>query len=134
MAFEQGKVDNYYTRKNRIIRKRTKQAKVRVKELRGKPTKAEKKMIKLLNACKVKYIFQKPFISEWNFTIVDFYLPHKQLVLEIDGSIHARLDIVKKDKGHNKYHLSKGRKVLRITNEEVYKMTPKKLMKILREI
>ena len=131
MVFTKGKTLHYAHRKNKIIKKRRLQAIERVERLRKNPTKAEKRLKRLLNSLKIRYVFQYPIITEWVFAIPDFYLPYKNLIIEVDGKIHKRSDIVKKDEIHNSFYLKKGFKVLRFTNEEVEQLDKRKLMEII---
>jgi very-short-patch-repair endonuclease len=56
------------------------------------------------------------------FYIVDFFIPNKLLVIEIDGRIHNRPDRVTHDKLKDNFLKSKGLEVLRIKNEDVGKV------------
>ena len=123
--------NNYYRKRNRIIRERKALAKKRKRNLQRKSTDAEKSFRKLLDELKIKYIFQHPIYNNWYFCIVDFLIPYKNLIIEIDGGIHNRPDIKKKDARHEKWLRSLGYTIIRLKNEEVYKLTKSKLMKII---
>lgn len=79
----------------------------------------------------VKYERQKViFTNEWEFFIVDFYIPKYKLVIEIDGKQH------KENKEYDKYRTEKlksvgVRKVLRFTNKDIKTMSPKRIREIL---
>lgn len=73
-------------------------------ELRARPTQSELEFIKYLHSKKYKYYFQYVFLN----TIVDFYLPDLNLMIEIDGKYHkntikkdARKDFIRTTYGHN---------------------------------
>lgn len=88
------------------------------KELRKNPTKAESIVRKYLKEKKVKHIFQKGFLIPFH-RIVDFYIPKKKIIIEIDGPIH----LLTKDKDTNKdkaFKKHRNFKTIRITNEQVY--------------
>lgn len=70
------------------------------------------------------------FINEWEFFIVDFYIPKYNLVIEIDGKQHDE------NKEYDLYRTKKLksigiRKVLRFTNEDIKTMNPKRIKEIL---
>ncbi len=51
--------------------------------------------------------------------IVDFYCPKLKLVIEIDGSQHAKLDIINYDSSRTAYFQSMNIKVIRYWNHEI---------------
>ncbi|HXB12797.1 MAG TPA: endonuclease domain-containing protein [Bacteroidia bacterium] len=51
--------------------------------------------------------------------IVDFYCPKLSLVIEIDGDIHAEVDIAERDEERENELKNYGLKILRFSNEEV---------------
>ncbi|MBQ7353453.1 MAG: endonuclease domain-containing protein [Clostridia bacterium] len=51
--------------------------------------------------------------------IVDFYIPSKKTVIEIDGSQHYEADNLKKDKIRDSELMDLGISVLRYTNDDV---------------
>ena len=53
--------------------------------------------------------------------IVDFYIPQKQLVIEIDGIQHLTEDNIKKDQLRDNFLKEQGLKVLRFSNECIHK-------------
>ena len=89
--------------------------------LRTNATIAETKMKRILSILKVYYIFQKAFYSKGRLYIVDFYLPYKKLVIEIDGSHHQtdlrqiRYDVKRTEFLKTKRNL----KVIRFANTDV---------------
>lgn len=68
----------------------------RAHELRQKPTKAELKMISLLDELKVqgfisRYIFQSPRWHDNCFRIFDFWIPAPHRIrIEVDGKYHKK--------------------------------------------
>ena len=53
--------------------------------------------------------------------IVDFYIPQKQLVIEIDGIQHLTEEHKEKDQTRDKFLEEQGLKVLRFPNESIRK-------------
>lgn len=53
--------------------------------------------------------------------IVDFYSPRANLVIEVDGGQHYSNEAKEKDRTRDEYMLSVGLKVLRFSDEEVFK-------------
>jgi very-short-patch-repair endonuclease len=89
----------------------------RLKKLRSNPTVAELQIKKILDHLKVKYIFQKGFISGNAYVIVDFYLPKPyKICIEVDGEYHSYGQQVQKDKWKDNYLKDRGFKVVRIKN------------------
>jgi very-short-patch-repair endonuclease len=84
-------------------------------------TKSEKRFMRLLDSLSISYIFQKGFIKEPGFYIVDFYLPSPlRICVEIDGQIHDRPEIKSRD-CRKDFYLTKirGFHVKRIKNEYI---------------
>ena len=93
----------------------------RVKNLRTNPTNAEKLLLDRLICEKVRFIFQKGFIAQNAFVIVDFYFPKpSKLCVEIDGNYHLSPEQQKKDAWRTNYLESvRGFKVIRFTNDQI---------------
>ena len=53
--------------------------------------------------------------------IVDFYIPQKQLVIEIDGVQHLTEEHEKKDQARDKFLKTQGLRVLSFPNESIRK-------------
>ena len=66
--------------------------------------------------------------------IADFYCHEKQLVIELDGSVHRLSDVEKKDIKRDKYLKSLGFKILRIQNQTILDNPDKVLEMIHKEI
>ena len=92
-----------------------------------KPTRAERKMIKILNSLRVAYHFQYP-IDRY---IADFALPSKHAVIEVDGREHkaTRPADAQRTAVLNRH----GWRVFRLSNEAVLKR-PKEVQRILWRI
>ena len=100
--------------------------------LRKNETPAEKHLWKMLrnrNLLGLKFRRQHPIAR----FIADFYCAELKLVIEIDGSIHEREDIIKYDLERENYLKELGLKVLRFKNEDVF-LNPEIIEKALREI
>ena len=98
------------------------------KDLRRKPTEAERCLWKRLKLKHLGYVFyrQKP-IGDY---IVDFYCQQAKLVVEVDGDYHSNFEARGNDKVRNAYMKNLGLTVLRFSNSEVLKNTDK----VVREI
>jgi len=83
-------------------------------------TQAEKLTRILLEEKNVKFVFQHVIYYKKTFYIVDFFLPFKKLVVEIDGGYHTDEIQIKKDKLRTKHLKELGIEVVRYTNEEVF--------------
>jgi very-short-patch-repair endonuclease len=69
----------------------------------------------------IKFIFQKGFIAGNNFCIADFYIPRPyRIVIEIDGEYHKSVSQLKRDKQKDLYYKSRGFKIIRMLNKDVY--------------
>nr|WP_255411042.1 vitamin B12 dependent-methionine synthase activation domain-containing protein [Flavobacterium sp. 1] len=92
--------------------------KERAKEMRNKPTEAEKMLWNVLSNKGIEgFKFRRQhIIGEY---IVDFVCLEKKLVIEVDGSIHNLPEQIEEDKERTIWLESKGFKVLRYTNQQV---------------
>jgi len=91
-------------------------------DLLNKATEAEKVFKALLKTIDIKYKFQEIIYTKDSFYIVDFYLPHQNIVIEIDGGHHGTVDQKIKDKRRTQVLKDGGiSKVFRFTNMEVLK-------------
>jgi len=92
--------------------------KVKAKEMRNKPTEAEKMLWNVFsnkNFEGVKFRRQH-IIGEY---IVDFVCLEKRIVIEVDGSIHNLREQIQHDKERTEWLESKGFKVVRFSNQQV---------------
>ena len=62
--------------------------------------------------------------------VADFHCSKYKLVIEIDGGIHLRKDVVERDKIRSEFIEAWGITILRITNEEVLNDLPEVLERI----
>lgn len=88
------------------------------KELKRNPTKAEVIVLEWLKYNNIRYIFQKGFLLPFH-RIVDFYIPSKKTIIEIDGSAHYTT----KDKDQLKdstAFMERKFKTIRLTNDQVF--------------
>ena len=92
--------------------------KEKAKEMRNKPTEAEKMLWNVLSDKGIgNYKFRRQhIIGEY---IVDFVCLEKRLIIEVDGSIHNELEQIEHDKQRTEWLESKGFKVIRFTNNQV---------------
>ncbi len=92
--------------------------KERAKEMRNKPTEAEKMLWNVLSNKGIdNYKFRRQhIIGEF---IVDFVCLEKRLVIEVDGSIHNEPEQIEHDKNRTEWLESKGFSIVRYTNNQV---------------
>jgi len=93
----------------------------RAKALRSRPTDAEQKLWEHLRTHPYGYKFRRQ--HPLNYYIVDFYCHAKKLVIEADGSIHNKADIMMNDQECEAALRSLRLTVLRFTNDEILKNT-----------
>ncbi|WP_291109511.1 vitamin B12 dependent-methionine synthase activation domain-containing protein [Flavobacterium sp. UBA6195] len=95
-----------------------KSLKEKAKEMRNKPTEAEKLLWSVLSNKGINgYKFRRQhIIGEY---IVDFVCLEKKLVIEVDGSIHNLKEQIEHDKQRTEWLESKGFKIVRFKNQEV---------------
>lgn len=109
--------DQQFKHKQRIVKKyRT--------NLTKEATKSELVMKSRLERMGIGFLFQKGFIKDKGFYIIDFYLPKHKLCIEVDGSSHFNKKGIDRDHWKNQY-LTKDRGfgILRITNSETWRLT-----------
>lgn len=84
-------------------------------------TDAEKRFAKVLRDLKIKYVSQRNiFVTEKKWYRVDFYLPFKRLVVEIDGEYHFTDEQIVLDKERELSLIAKKLNILRYKNSEVF--------------
>lgn len=86
---------------------------------RKNPTPAEAFLHKLIKQ-HVKPTLLKRQVIIGNL-IIDLTIPHRNLLIQVDGSIHNRADIIAKDKRQDSFLTGIGFTVLRVTNDDVFK-------------
>ena len=103
--------------------------KLAARELRKNSTKAEVILWNHLKWRQLVYKFnrQAPLYcfteDSWldRYIIPDFYCKQKKLIIEIDWNIHNNKDIYNFDREKEKIIQKKWIKILRITNDEIYR-------------
>lgn len=101
------------------------------KALRKKMTFAEKMLWSRIRNNKIGYYFRRQHpLSNY---IVDFYCDHLNLVIEVDGDIHADITVKLEDENKEESLKSYGLNVIRFTNDEVKKDLDVVVESILRE-
>ena len=102
------------------------------KELRNNATPAESYLWKALQK---KQLDGKKFRRQQSIGnyIVDFYCPSENLVIELDGQVHMNPVNADYDLKRTEFLFSKGLKVIRFENEEVFKNLDMVLEAIRRE-
>jgi very-short-patch-repair endonuclease len=94
-----------------------KDLKNRSRDLRNNMTRAEKKLwFDFFKNQPLKIHRQRPM---GNF-IVDFYVPKKSLVIEIDGGVHDSHEAQIRDRERTWYLQNNGLQVIRFSNEDVF--------------
>ncbi|MEZ7504089.1 vitamin B12 dependent-methionine synthase activation domain-containing protein [Flavobacterium sp. Arc2] len=92
--------------------------KERAKEMRNRPTEAEKMLWNVLSNKGIEDLkFRRQhIIGEY---IVDFVCLEKKLVIEVDGGVHDTIEQKEHDQYRTDWLISKGFKVVRYTNKQV---------------
>jgi len=86
----------------------------RVRELRRKPTEAERAAWYLLRGRQLGAKFRRQYcIENW---VVDFYCFEHRLVIELDGGVHSQPSQMRKDAAKEDYLRALGIRLLRIPN------------------
>lgn len=102
------------------------------RDLTVKATKWELEFKDKLDSYGVRYIFQHPVIcNKKNLYILDFYLPHLNLGIELDGRAHYTPVNMKKDRRRTKCLQREGIRILRIANSVVKSVTQTNLKALL---
>lgn len=87
------------------------------KELRRKPTEAERALWQMLKGKSLGVSVKRQYVI-LDF-IADFYIPEQQLIIEVDGGYHNSPDQITLDESREKRLRNVGYNILRFTNEEV---------------
>lgn len=105
-------------------------AKNRRKRLLKNMTPAECRFREILRKHKIRFVCQKiVYVNEWQFYILDFYIPSLKLGIELDGSHHNKQK--KKDNKRTKALNALGVSIVRFKNQEVWQLEEKQLLKSL---
>jgi cyclase len=100
--------------------------------LRNNPTAAEMVLWGYLRGGQLNTKFRRQ--HPLGLYIADFYSHQHKLVIELDGSIHLRPDVLANDIEREQYLISEGLKVLRFTNEQIFNQLENVLEQIKEEI
>lgn len=85
-------------------------------KLKTYSTESEKIFKAKLKAAGINYVFQHTIETDKSFYIVDFYIPKKGLVIEIDGEYHQEEGQKIKDNRRTVWLKKNGYKVIRFSN------------------
>lgn len=118
---------------SRRFKARQRSLETRKAELRGRATKAESHARALLARAGVEFVFQKGFIRDDLYCIVDFYFPRFKVCLEVDGGYHTTEGQRRRDARRDRYLTRvRGMRIRRLTNEQVLRAkTPEALMRLI---
>ena len=96
-------------------------------------TPSEKIIKSFLSNNRINYDFQKIIYTKSSFYVGDFYIPDKNIIIEVDGGYHEDIIQRVKDKQRTSELLKLGiNKVVRIENKDVYKHAA--LLKLLKSV
>lgn len=98
-------------------------------ELRINSTYAEKVFKVKLKEAGIEYEFQKAFNDSKRLYIVDFYLPNRWIIIEVDGGYHNTLEQQERDKERQLWFENNGYYIWRISNKEANEMSIDHLVK-----
>jgi len=101
-------------------------------ELIKNETDAERVFKYILDKLKVKYKAQYIVYLPSKFYIVDFYIPHKKVVFEIDGYHHYTATGLSKDNLRDSHIATLNMEIHRFRNKEVY--NPRKCERRIKKI
>lgn len=90
--------------------------------LRHRMTGAERCFKKLLSKCGVYHVSQKVIYNGGSFYIIDFFLPNKNLCVELDGEYHLEPEQAAKDEKRDTWLLTNGYYVWRMTNQKAMEL------------
>lgn len=106
-------------------------SRLRARELRHPQTPAEQKLWQILRSRQLDgYKFRRQHPIGWY--IVDFYCAAAKLIIEIDGDSHA--EQVEYDQVRTEWLESQGYRVIRFTNDEVFRQVEGVIEAILRAV
>ena len=78
------------------------------------------RLLRIFLAGKIDFEFQKIIYTDnKHFFIADFYIPSKNLIIELDGGYHETLEQKQKDAWRTGMLNSMGYKVIRFTNSQI---------------
>ena len=121
-SFQKNRVSPFED-KEKHNRKMTESAEYYAKNMKENPSYLEKIMMQFLDNNHIKYEFQKIYYIKkkqiiQRYFIVDFYIPHCNLVIEVDGKFHSnQIDYDNQRTKILKEHYS-GLKIVRFTKDD----------------
>ncbi len=83
---------------------------------------------KILKSTGIRFMSEKIVYKEKSFYIVDFFIPDKNLCIELDGGYHNEPEQKAKDIIRDSYLISKGYSNWRLTNEEAVRLTKEQII------
>lgn len=92
----------------------------RVNELRDRITGAESAMKGMLEDNGISFIFQHPVIFKYTFYVADFFIPSKNVIIEIDGGYHDGGRQKIKDECRRAKIETRKYSVLRVRNVDIF--------------
>ena len=103
--------------------------------MRRYPSEGEKRVHKLLGKLNVQFTFQRGFMTQQSFYIVDFFLAREKLInlaLEVDGMQHQEQSARKYDKVRDAYiRIYKGCNTVRISHQYALNITIDQLKQVI---
>lgn len=108
------------------------------RNLRKNQTEAEKNFWNKLRrkVGKLKVYRQKPILVMYEdnkierYVIADFYFPFWKLIVEVDGSVHENIEVLKLDREKEKLLRNAWYSIIRFSNEEILSDSEKAIEKI----
>lgn len=95
-----------------------------------KATKEELILKKFLEDNKIRFLFQKGFLKPFH-RIVDFYIPRRKVIIEVDGDYHKEPIVELRDLNKDiEWLWDRGMTTIRITNKEINNKDFSKLNKL----
>jgi very-short-patch-repair endonuclease len=99
----------------KLLRERTLEL-IKSGRMPKKDSKLEKKIEQIISDANLSYIKQ----WKYDLGIADFFLPEKNIVLEVDGTYwHSLPKRIERDKIHTEFLISRGYNVVRISESEI---------------
>jgi very-short-patch-repair endonuclease/uncharacterized protein (DUF3820 family) len=110
-----------------VVAKRTQQ------KLVEKHTFEEAHVLRLLKEARLQVNFQEILYIGTSFIIVDFLLPKRKIILELDGGQHFTPEKLKTDLERDRALAAQGYKVIRVTNSHAYGLSKAGLLELLKQ-
>ena len=104
----------------------------KAQSLRSNQTDAEIKLWDVLKKGLKGYKFRRQHPID--IFIVDFYSHKAKLVIEVDGEVHNKPDIIEYDSGRTKELEEFGLNVIRFSNQEIFNKMEEVILKIAKHL